>query len=166
MSMSKISLKNRKIDACVSVDLAHDSLGNQVLNSARIVLLCKAAQPSERTSRLLTKLGIEISHYYHWSPDEVIYEGLDRCDLILFEAFEPTIELQAALRWLRQGSRAPLVVLTISSRSEQTMAALVAGADVVSATNSDLALLHAQWSALVRRWQRPRRRADFWLSQG
>lgn len=130
------------------------------LTPAKIVLLHTGQRPNERVLRLLTRFDIQTIHINavntdnSVTTDNLVPDQFVDCDLILFEAFDPiSNESQAALNWIRMGSRAPLVMLTHGARTERTISGLMAGADAVMSLNMSWDVIIAHCYALVRRWR-------------
>lgn len=124
------------------------------LTPAKIILLHTGQRPNEKVLRLLARFDIQTIHINVVATDKLIPDQFMDCDLILFEAFDPiNNESQAALNWIRMGSRAPLVMLTYGTRTERTISGLMAGADAVMSLNISWDVIIAHCYALVRRWR-------------
>jgi DNA-binding NarL/FixJ family response regulator len=124
------------------------------LTPAKIILLHTGQRPNEKVLRLLARFDIQTIHINVVTTDSLIPDQFVDCDLILFEAFDPiSNESQAALNWIRMGSRAPLVMLTHGARTERTISGLMAGADAVMSLNMSWDVIIAHCYALVRRWR-------------
>jgi len=124
------------------------------LTPAKVVLLHTGRRPNEKVLRLLAHFDIQTIDINASSTDQLAPDYLSDCDLILFEAFDHiSNENQAALNWIRMGSRAPLVMLTNAERTERTISGLMAGADAVISLNMSWDVIVAHCHALVRRWR-------------
>ncbi|MFO7633205.1 MAG: hypothetical protein R6W76_11725 [Caldilinea sp.] len=120
----------------------------------KIVLLHIGQHPNDKVLRLLARFDIQAMHVNVATADQLQPDQFADCDLILFEAFEHiSNENQAALNWIRMGSRAPLVMLTNGVRTERTISGLMAGADAVMSMNMSWDVIVAHCYALVRRWR-------------
>lgn len=90
------------------------------------------------------------------SPDtgrEGLGSAVRNCDLILIEApYHLSPKQRQAIRWIRTGSLAPVVVLTGDKHTDDMVDTIAAGADAVISlqTASDAILAHCR--ALMRRW--------------
>lgn len=124
------------------------------LTPAKIALLHVGQRPNDKVLRLLARFDIETIHINVSAPDQLDPDQFADCDLILFEAFDHiSNENQAALNWIRMGSRAPLVMLTNGARAERTISGLMAGADAVMSLTTSWDVIVAHCYALVRRWR-------------
>ena len=121
---------------------------------AKIALLHTGRRPNDKVLRLLARFEIQTIHVSVSETDQLNPDHFADCDLILFEAFDHiSNENQAALNWIRMGSRAPLVMLTNGARPERTISGLMAGADAVMSLNMSWDVIVAHCYALVRRWR-------------
>jgi hypothetical protein len=124
------------------------------LAPAKIALLHTGQRPNDKVLRLLARFDIEAIHINVSATGQLDPDQFADCDLILFEAFDHiSNENQAALNWIRMGSRAPLVMLTNGARSERTISGLMAGADAVMSMTTSWDVIVAHCYALVRRWR-------------
>ena len=124
------------------------------LTPAKIALLHTGQRPNDKVLRLLARFDIEAIHINVSATDQLDPDQFADCDLILFEAFDHiSNENQAALNWIRMGSRAPLVMLTNGARPERTISGLMAGADAVMSLTTSWDVIVAHCYALVRRWR-------------
>ncbi len=124
------------------------------LTPAKIALLHTGQRPNDKVLRLLARFDIEAIHINVSATDQLNPDQFADCDLILFEAFDHiSNENQAALNWIRMGSRAPLVMLTNGARPERTISGLMAGADAVMSLTTSWDVIVAHCYALVRRWR-------------
>jgi DNA-binding response OmpR family regulator len=124
------------------------------LTPAKIALLHTGQRPNEKVLRLLARFDIQMMYINVMTTDNLSADQFLDCDLILFEAFDPiSNESQAALNWIRMGSRAPLVMLTYGARTERTISGLMAGADAVMSLSMSWDVIIAHCHALVRRWR-------------
>jgi|GEM_PF-963664 len=142
------------IDAFSQPTLRRADWTNQEQDTPQAILLYRQPQPGQRALRLLAKLGITTEHVAlcpHDQVDAVMFTG---CSMILYEADNTHLaELQATLTWVRTSSKAPLVVLMNAAHTEQTLLALVAGADAVITPPMKPAIVVAHCRALLRRWR-------------
>ncbi len=124
------------------------------LTPAKIALLHTGQRPNDKVLRLLARFDLQTIHVNVSATDQLDPDQFADCDLILFEAFDRiSNENQAALNWIRMGSRAPLVMLTNGARPERTISGLMAGADAVMSLTMSWDVIVAHCYALVRRWR-------------
>ncbi len=119
----------------------------------RIALLHSGHQYHARVTELVDSLGGEMIAIDLVSLPRLPIDQVSDCDLILFEAFGPGDQIGDALTCIRRASRAPVVMLTSSNRSDRTIDALKAGADAVIPLNVSQDVIVAHCSALMRRWR-------------
>jgi DNA-binding response OmpR family regulator len=89
----------------------------------------------------------------------VFHPALDEAcrafDLIILDGSAQTVEAVAnAVRCIRVGNRAPIVVLTNQDLLAWSLAILPAGADAVLALNTPIEIVVMRCVALLRRWLR------------
>lgn len=124
------------------------------LAPAKVVLLHTGQRPNDKVLRLLARFDIQTINVNVSSAGQLNPDQFADCDLIMFEAIEQiSNENQAALNWIRMGSRAPLVMLTAGTRTERTISGLMAGADAVMSLNTSWDVIVAHCYALIRRWR-------------
>ncbi|MBW7881236.1 MAG: hypothetical protein H3C34_01135 [Caldilineaceae bacterium] len=124
------------------------------LPRAKVALLHNGQQPHEQVLRLLDRFGVEPIEVKFASAGELQADQFADCDLILFEAIDQFgNENQAALSWIRMGSRAPVVLLTSGMKADRTISGLLAGADAVISLSTSWDVIVAHCHALVRRWR-------------
>ena len=124
------------------------------LTPAKIALLHTGQRPNDKVLRLLARFDLQTIHVNVSATDQLNPDQFADCDLILFEAFDRiSNENQAALNWIRMGSRAPLVMLTNGVRPERTISGLMAGADAVMSLTMSWDVIVAHCYGLVRRWR-------------
>ncbi len=124
------------------------------LTPAKIALLHTGQRPNDKVLRLLARFDLQTIHVNVSATDQLNPDQFADYDLILFEAFDRiSNENQAALNWIRMGSRAPLVMLTNGVRPERTISGLMAGADAVMSLTMSWDVIVAHCYALVRRWR-------------
>jgi len=124
------------------------------LAPAKVVLLHTGSRPNDKVLRLLARFDIQTINVNASKAGQLNPDQFADCDLIMFEAIEQiSNENQAALNWIRMGSRAPLVMLTAGTRPERTISGLMAGADAVMSLTSSWDVIVAHCYALIRRWR-------------
>ncbi len=124
------------------------------LAPAKVVLLHTGRRPNDKVLRLLARFDIQTISVNASMAGQLNPDQFADCDLIMFEAIEQiSNENQAALNWIRMGSHAPLVMLTVGTRPERTISGLMAGADAVMSLNSSWDVIVAHCYALIRRWR-------------
>jgi DNA-binding NarL/FixJ family response regulator len=143
-----------RTDAYFHVPETRSGYFQMELTPAKVALLHTGQHPNDKVLRLLARFDIQAIHVNVSATDRLDPDQFADCDLILFEAFDHiSNENQAALNWIRMGSRAPLVMLTNGLRSERTISGLMAGADAVMSLTMSWDVIVAHCHALIRRWR-------------
>jgi DNA-binding NarL/FixJ family response regulator len=120
----------------------------------RVALLYYGHTQHRKALELVANLADESILLQCDHEEEALCEVCSECDLILIEAHRQfTARQRQAIRWIRAGSLAPIVVLTSDKPNEYPADTIRAGADAVLSLQlaSDVILAHCE--ALMRRWR-------------
>ena len=124
-------------------------------HATRVALLCAHGYTQhKKVLHLVDHIADETILLNSDCADESLCDTVAECDLILIEAHRHLNERQwQAIRWVRIGSLAPIVVLLGEKPTDDAMNSIVQGADAVLSLqlNHDVILAHCQ--ALMRRWR-------------
>ena len=122
-------------------------------HSTRVALL-HGQNYHKKVLQLVAGIASETLVFSSEGVDESLREAVADCDLIVIEAQQHLTPYQRqAIKWVRTGSMAPIVVLIGEKRTEDTVDIITTGADAVIPLywTSDAIMAHCQ--ALMRRWR-------------
>lgn len=124
-------------------------------HSTRVALLLNSHSQHRKVLQLVEDIANETLLLSADCVNEELGEAVVDCDLILMETHHHlTPRQQQAVKWIRLGSLAPIVVLVSEKQNpDATVDIIRAGADAVIplSLTSDAILAHCQ--ALMRRWR-------------